>query len=159
VLSYCQTFGIDAAIVRPFNNFGPRQNPGSYAGLIPIVVNRVSRGLPIEIYGDGEQTRDYIFVRYTTEALVRIYAAPATRGKVINVATGREITVNDLVKKLLKALHHADHPVVHTEERPGDVRRHCGDVRLLKELTGFEPQAISDTDLEETMQWYLGRLR
>jgi UDP-glucose 4-epimerase len=155
VLSYCQTFGIDAAIVRPFNNFGPRQNPGSYAGLIPIVVNRVSRGLPIEIYGDGEQTRDYIFVRYTTEALVRICATPATRGKVINVATGREITVNQLVEKLLKALHCPDHPVVHAEERPGDVRRHCGDVRLLKELTGFEPHAISDGDLSETVDWYV----
>jgi UDP-glucose 4-epimerase len=65
VLSYQHTFGLDAAIIRPFNNFGPRQNAGSYAGIIPIVVNRATRGEPIEIYGDGEQTRDFVFVRDT----------------------------------------------------------------------------------------------
>ncbi len=155
VLSYCQTFGIDATIVRPFNNFGPRQNPGSYAGLIPIVINRVKRGDPIEIYGDGLQTRDYIFVRYTAEAMVRVFECPETRGKVINVATGKEITVNELVQRLLAALENPRHPIIHCQERPGDVRRHCGDVSLLRELTGFIPKEISDEDLKETVQWYM----
>ena len=154
VLSYCQTFGIDAAIVRPFNNFGPRQNPGSYAGLIPIVINRVRRGLPIEIYGDGLQTRDYIFVRYTTEAMVRVYESATTRCKVVNVATGREITVNELVGRLLEAMEVPDHPVTHVADRPGDVRRHRGEVRLLRELTGFEPPSITAADLKETVDWY-----
>ena len=156
VLSYIETFGIDACIVRPFNNFGPRQNPGSYAGLIPIVVNKVRSGEPVEIFGDGLQTRDYIYVRYTAESMIRVFESEATRGKVINVATGREITVNDLVSRLLTVLGAETHRVVHTAERPGDVRRHCGDTRLLKELTGFEPGPITDADLRETVDWYLG---
>jgi UDP-glucose 4-epimerase len=155
VLSYCQTFGIDATIVRPFNNFGPRQNLGSYAGIIPIVISRISNGEPIEIFGDGLQTRDYIFVRDTTEAVIKIYEAEATRGRVINVATGREISINELVVRLIKAMGVPNHQVVHSSPRPGDVRRHCGDVRLLRELTGFEPRAISDEALRETVQWYL----
>ena len=56
--SYVQTFGIDATVIRPFNNIGPRQNPGSYAGIVPIIVRRVLNGEPIEIFGDGEQTVD-----------------------------------------------------------------------------------------------------
>jgi UDP-glucose 4-epimerase len=155
VLSYFETFGIDTSIVRPFNNFGPRQNPGSYAGLIPIVVNKVHAGVPVEIYGDGLQTRDYIFVRYTVEAMIRIYECESTRGKVVNVATGREITVNELVTRLLGVMGASAHPVIHTAERPGDVRRHCGDTRLLRELTGYAPNPISDDDLRETANWYM----
>ena len=63
VLSYVRTFNIDASVVRPFNNYGPRQNPGRYAGIIPIVVKKLKTNQPIEIFGDGEQTRDYIFVK------------------------------------------------------------------------------------------------
>lgn len=154
VLSYYHTYGIDTAIARPFNNFGPRQNSGSYAGIIPIVVDRVTRGVPIEIFGDGLQTRDFIFVRYTVDAMVRICNSPLTRGRVVNIATGQEITINDLVSRLVKVMDVPDYPVIHTSPRPGDVRRHCGDSRLLQELTGFESKAISDDNLQETIEWY-----
>ncbi len=72
---------------------------------------------------------------------MHVYDAPATRGKVINVATGHETSINELVAMLLDVLGVPDHPVVHTPPRPGDVRRHCGDVRLFRELIGFEPPA------------------
>lgn len=157
VLAYGQTFGLDILIARPFNNFGPRQNAGSYAGLIPIVVHRVLNGQPIEIHGDGLQTRDYIFVRHTVTALLQLYQMPAARGRVVNVATGHEITVNALTAQLLRVMGVPDYSVLHTADRPGDVRRHCGDVRLLRELTGMEPQPISDEDLRETVEWYLNR--
>lgn len=158
VQSYWQTFGIDTVIVRPFNNFGPRQNYGSYAGIIPIVVQRVKSGLPVEIYGDGLQTRDYIFVGETVEAFVRIYEQEATRGKVFNVATGREISINDLVAKILQALGASEHPVVHCAPRPGDVRRHCGDISLARQWVGFESAGITVEQLQETVEWYLRRL-
>jgi len=158
VLSYSLTFGIDTVIVRPFNNFGPRQNDGTYAGIIPIVVRRVKNQQPIEIFGDGEQTRDYIFVKKTADAFVRIFQEPATRGKVVNVATGHEITINSLVSRLLNTLKVPDYPVLHCETRPGDVRRHCGDVSLASALTSFKASAISDDEIEETVQWYLRRI-
>ena len=154
VLSYWRTFGIDTVIVRPFNTFGPRQNPGTYAGIIPIVIRRVRSGQPVEIHGDGEQTRDFIFVRDTANAFVQIYEAEATRGQVINVATGHETSVNDLVARLLRVMGVPDYPVVHTAPRPGDVRRHCGDIELARELIAFKPTAITDGDLKETVDWY-----
>jgi UDP-glucose 4-epimerase len=155
VLSYWRTFGIDAAIARPFNNYGPRQNPGTYAGIIPIVLQKVGHGEPIEIHGDGEQTRDFIFVRDTADALVRIYAEETTRGKVINIATGHEISINDLVTRLLGVLGMPDYPRIYTSPRPGDVRRHCGDIELARRLIRFDPPMITEDSLRETVDWYL----
>jgi UDP-glucose 4-epimerase len=154
VLSYQKTFGIDVVIVRPFNNFGPRQNPGTYAGIIPIVIRKVKNGEPIEIFGDGEQTRDYIFVRDTASVLVKAYEEEATRGYVINVATGHEISINNLVQKLVNIMGCPEYPIIHTDPRPGDVRRHIGDVKLLNELIGLQPQPIREVDLKETVEWY-----
>ena len=155
VLSYWRTFGIDAAIVRPFNNYGPRQNPGTYAGIIPIIIQKVKRREPIEIHGDGEQTRDFIFVRDTADALVRVFGEDATRGKVINIATGHEISVNNLVTRLLGVMGVPDYPRVYTSPRPGDVKRHCGDIGLARRLIGFDPPGITDSYLKETVDWYL----
>jgi UDP-glucose 4-epimerase len=155
VLSYWRTFGIDVAIVRPFNNFGPRQNPGSYAGVIPIIIQRVKKGETIEIYGDGEQTRDFIFVGDTVDAIVRVYQEESTRGKIINVATGHETTINDLVSKFLHVMGKPHYPVVHTTPRIGDVRRHCGDITLARNLFGFEPGIFTDEAVKATIDWYL----
>lgn len=154
VLSYRETYGIDAVIVRPFNNFGSRQNQGSYAGIIPIVIRRVLTHTPIEIFDDGEQTRDFIFVRDTADLMVQIYRQEQTRGNVINLASGQETSMNSLVKRLTAVMGVPDHPVFHSAPRPGDVRRHCGDVTLLRQFTGFQPRTISDETLAETVDWY-----
>jgi UDP-glucose 4-epimerase len=156
VLSYWHTFGLDAAIIRPFNNFGPRQNAGSYAGIIPIVVDRASRGEPIEIHGDGEQTRDFVFVRDTAGATISVYEEPATRGRVINVASGREVSVNELVRLMLELIG-SDPGVEHVAPRPGDVRRHLASIELARELIGYEPRTSLRDGLAETIAWYLGR--
>ena len=154
VLSYWHTFGLDAAVIRPFNNFGPRQNAGSYAGIIPIVVERAMRGDPIEVFGDGEQTRDFVFVRDTADAAIRLHASHATRGRVVNVASGREVTVNKLVRLMLELLS-SDVDVVHVEPRPGDVRRHLASIGLARELIGYEPVTSLRDGLAETVAWYL----
>jgi UDP-glucose 4-epimerase len=156
VLSYWHTFGTDAAIIRPFNNFGPRQNAGSYAGIIPIVVDRATRGEPIEIFGDGEQTRDFVFVRDTADAAIGVHASPATRGRVVNVASGREVSVNELVALMLDLLG-SDARVEHVAPRPGDVRRHLASIDLARELIGYEPRTSLRDGMAETIAWYLGR--
>jgi len=158
IRSYVQTFGIDATVVRPFNNYGPRQNPGSYAGIIPIVIQRVERGQPIEIHGDGEQTRDFTFVRDTADLTVEIHETPAARGQEINVATGVGTSVNHLVERILEIMGAPDHPVVHTAERPGDVRRHVADAGKLVGLVGRQPAVLSEEALVETVDWYRGAL-
>ena len=157
VLAYRETYGTDAAILRPFNNFGPRQNSGTYAGIIPIVIARALRGDPVVVYGDGEQTRDFVFVRDTAEAAVRAFEQPETRGRVINVASGHETSMNVLIRELLAALE-CDVPVVHEAARPGDVRRHCGATELARELIGFTPSTDLRSGLVETVAWYRSQL-
>ncbi len=153
VLSYRETFGVDVAILRPFNTFGPRQNEGAYAGVIPLVIQRALRGEPAVIYGDGAQTRDFTYVADVAEAAVRVYEEPATRGRVVNVASGQEVTVNALVEELLGVMG-VDVAVVHEAPRPGDVRRHCGSITLAEELIGFRPRRSLRAGLEETAGWY-----
>ncbi|MGQ9574331.1 MAG: dTDP-glucose 4,6-dehydratase [Thermoguttaceae bacterium] len=153
VLSYQKTFGIDAAVLRPFNNYGPRQNQGESAAVIPIVIQRALAGEPVIIYGDGQQTRDFLFVRETAEAAVRLYEEPATRGRVVNVASGQETSVHQVVEALLGVLG-VRVPVVHAPPRPGDVRRHCGGIELARRLIGFEPQVPLQQGLAETVAWY-----
>jgi UDP-glucose 4-epimerase len=159
VFSYWRTFGVDAAVLRPFNNFGPRQNDGTYCGIIPIVIRRVLRGEPVEIYGDGEQTRDFIFVRDTTAAAIRCYETPESRGKVVNIASGKEISINELVQVILDVMGVPNHPVRHTPPRAGDVRRHWGGIALAEELLGFRPQVTIHDGLQETVAWYVERCR
>ena len=153
VLAYRETYGIDAAILRPFNNFGPRQNAGAYAGIIPIVLGRAQRGEAIEIFGDGEQTRDFVFVRDTAEAAVRMYETPSTRGSIINIGSGRETTMNHLVRTLLDAMH-SDVPVVHGPPRLGDVRRHCASIERARKLIDFVQTTDLADGLAETVDWY-----
>ncbi|GAT72640.1 UDP-glucose 4-epimerase [Microbacterium sp. HM58-2] len=154
--SYVQTFGIDATVIRPFNNIGPRQNPGSYAGIVPIVIRKVLSGEPIEIFGDGEQTRDFIFVRDTADLVVKIHDTPAARGEVLNLATGKGTSINELVRRLLDALDAPDHPVVHVAERPGDVRTHLADVSRLQSVMPHETPVLTDEALDEIVSWYRG---
>ncbi len=155
VLSYHRTFGIDTAIVRPFNQFGPRQNAGSYAGIIPIVVNRVAAGLPILIHGDGEQTRDFTFAPDTADIVVRVFETQKTRGLVINAGSGNEVSVNDLVARLLEVLEKPDYPVTHVEPRPGDVRRHAAGMELAREILDVDPPGVTSENIAQTVAWYL----
>lgn len=158
IRSYVRTFGIDATVVRPFNNYGPRQNPGSYAGVIPIVVQRVMAGLPVEIHGDGEQSRDFTFVRDTADLTVTIFETPACRGEELNVATGVGTSINELVTRILEIMGKPHHPVIHTPERPGDVRRHMADVTKLVSFVGRQPTVLSADALSETVEWYMREL-
>jgi UDP-glucose 4-epimerase len=156
-LSYLKTFGLKVIIIRPFNNYGPRQNEGSYAGIIPIVIKKVQDGKPVEIFGDGKQTRDFSFVRETASAAVKLSQEDKAIGKIVNLASGKEISINHLVRKMLKVMGVHHYPIVHTDPRRGDVRRHCGGIKLANKLIGFRSKIPLEEGLRETIHWYLGR--
>jgi len=157
IQSYVKTFDIDATIIRPFNNFGPRQNSGSYAGIIPIVINKVSRGEPIDIFGDGEQTRDFTFVAQTVDFIVEIYKAEICHKEAWNVATGIETTVNHLVREILNVMGADNHKVNYRQERLGDVKRHCADVQKTYSALNLVPEPINTDQIQQTVNWYLKR--
>lgn len=158
ILSYANTFGIDIAIVRPFNNFGPRQNEGEFAGIIPVVINRALRHLPVIIYGDGTQTRDFIFVEDAIDAAIGIYKIEESRGKIINIGSGKETSINQLVKNILSILN-VDLPVIYKKKRAGDVMRHYAGISLARKIIKFRPKLSLDAGLEKTVEWYKNNKR
>jgi UDP-glucose 4-epimerase len=153
VLSYINTFNIDASIIRPFNNYGPRQNDGSYAGVIPITIRKILSGEAPVIYGDGEQTRDYIYVTDTADAAVKIYNNPNTRGKIINIASGSEISINKLVRLIFECMD-SGRDIIYESERPGDVRRLIAGINLSQELIDFKPSISLEEGINNTTDWY-----
>ncbi len=155
VRSYWRTFGIDAVIVRPFNTYGPRQNDGDWAGIVPLTLRRLRDGVPPVIEGDGKQTRDLLYVSDTVEALVRAYRVTASRQRVVNVASGVEVSVLDIVRRLCRIAGYRGE-IVHAPPRPADVRRHRGDATLARELLGFRPRVRLAEGLRRTVAWYLG---
>jgi UDP-glucose 4-epimerase len=154
-LSYQHTFGLDVSCLRPFNNYGPRQNAHSFAGIIPTVIGNVLRGEPVTINGDGLQTRDFIFVRDTAQAAVRLYEEESAAGQVVNIGSGFELCMNTLVTTLLKLLGKPDYPVVHGAARPGDVRRHLACTQRAEKLLNFFPATNFHDGMAETVAWYL----
>lgn len=153
VLSYYRTFGLDVAIVRPFNNYGPRQNERTYAGVIPTTIRRILEGQAPVIFGDGEQTRDYIYVTDTANAMIEIYKNKNTRGKVINIGSGKEISINELVGMISQVMDYNNDPV-HENPRMGDVRRHCANITLAKDLIDFKTKIDFEEGLRKTVEWY-----
>ena len=153
ITSYCETFGIDASVVRPFNNYGPRQNEGSYAGVIPITIKRIMNGMPPIIYGDGEQTRDYIYVTDTADAAIDVYNNKNTRSKIINIATGQEITIKKIITTIAEIMEFNE-PIIYEEARLADVRRHRGDISLAEKLIGFKTKVSFEDGIRQTVEWY-----
>jgi UDP-glucose 4-epimerase len=158
IQSYVETYNINATIVRPFNNFGPRQNLGSYAGIIPIIVRNVVQGRPIEIYGDGLQTRDFIFVTQTVDMIVKIFGTPQCHQGTYNVASGVETSINELVKRMLDLMNVPEYPIQHLSPRIGDVRRHCADVKKTSAAIGKIPTPIEPDQLMQTIEWYFTKV-
>ena len=152
ILSYHKTFDLDAFIVRPFNNFGPRQNPlQPLAGIIPLTITRILDNRPPIIHGDGSQSRDFIFVEDTIDNITNIFSV-INKGDVVNVASNNEITVIDLIKKISDKMgYKGDFKFL--KKRDADVVRHRGSSARLKKLI---KQKITNFDnaLIKTIKWY-----
>ena len=117
VLSYRTTFDSDLAIVRPFNTYGPRQNEQTYAGVVPITINRIMDGKRPIIKEDGLQTRDYSYVEDIAEAIPSVYENTGTRGRIVNLASGTEIAIKDLVTLIMKLMNFSGQ-VIYDKPRP-----------------------------------------
>ena len=154
VASYRKTFGTDYAIIRPFNNYGPRQNEGLYAGVIPLTIKRIMDNQKPFITGNGQQTRDYIYVTDTVKACIDIYKNEQARGRTINIGSGQEISIYDLIHHIARLMEYRGH-IDYKNCRAGDVERLITDVSLAKEMIGFNPSVGFDEGIERTIDWYM----
>ncbi|MBM3493046.1 MAG: SDR family oxidoreductase [Armatimonadetes bacterium] len=149
-------YGLETVALRYFNVFGPRQNPDSeYAAVIPKFAQVLLRGESPTIYGDGGQTRDFLYAADVARANILAATAPGAVGYVINVASGRALSVLDLFG-LMRSVVGADVEARHAQPRPGDVRHSCADVRLAESLLGFSATVPLEEGLGRTIEWLRG---
>jgi len=153
VMSYYKTYGYDIAIARPFNTYGPRQNEGIYAAVIPITLRKIASGEEPIIFGDGNQTRDFIYVEDTARGIIDIYKHSNTRGKEINIAYGHEIKIKDLIGTIIKETGYKG-KILRKPRRPADVLRHKAGVNLAKKLINFQPKYNFAQGMQETINWF-----
>lgn len=156
---YCRVFteqyGLKTLCLRYFNVYGPRQNPSSdYAAVIPIFISRMVSRKPLVIYGDGTQTRDFIFVRDVVSGIKS--AITADISGVFNIATGERTSINELIG-LLRDLLDFDPPVSYAPPRPGDIHDSFADISLARDALGFRPAFSLRDGLRETIDWMRAR--
>jgi UDP-glucose 4-epimerase len=154
--SYVRCFGLDIRIVRPFNNYGPRQNTGAYSGVIPRTLARLHAGQPPILHGDGSQGRDFVYVEDVAEGLVAVAQSDAARGLDLNIASGVETPIRELLETLC-AVTGFTGEWIREERRTADVDHHIGDASRLADVVGYRPTTTLRAGLEKTWAWYRAR--
>jgi UDP-glucose 4-epimerase len=150
-LAYAKLYPLECVCLRYFNVYGVNQRYDAYGNVIPIFAHRMLRGLPLTIYGDGEQTRDFVNVRDVAEAN---YGAAMSRGVsgAFNIASGTRVTINALVALMADASG-VTPQVEHGPPRKGDVRHSLADISQARARIGFEPRVDLASGLSEYMRW------
>jgi len=142
--------------LRYFNVFGERQGYNQYAGVISIFINRALKGEPLIIYGDGKQTRDFIYVKDVVKANILAAESSKANGKVFNVAKGERTSILELALKIIE-ITGSSSSIIFDKPRPGDIRHSQADISEIMKL-GFKPEYSLKEGLLKTVEWYRGEL-
>lgn len=149
---YTRSFGLDVAVLRYFNVYGPRQRPDSmYAAAVPIFIRRMLDNKPVTVFGDGGQTRDLVNVRDVVQANLLASQHPAAPGQTFNVCTGVETKLLDLLDILYQIFPNAPRHV-HAEPRAGDIYRSIGAPQKIMDILGFKPQISLADGVKEAVE-------
>jgi UDP-glucose 4-epimerase len=154
---YSELHKLETISLRYFNVFGPRQDPSSpYSGVISIFCQRLLVGQPVTIFGDGEQTRDFTYVDNVVQANLLSMVANVRPGCVVNVATGRSLSINQLYDRVALLCGSTRRPR-HEPARAGDIRISQADISAARECLGYEPRHSFENGLEKTLAWFRAR--
>ena len=153
---YCRVFsevyGLKTACLRYFNVFGPRQDPKSeYSAVIPSFISRIMQGKPPVIYGDGQQTRDFTFVKDVVKA--NILAGMGDAEGIFNIACGRRISLNELAGLIMEIIGRQVEPK-YDRPRTGDIKDSLADISAAREALGYHPDYDMNSGLKETIKWF-----
>ncbi len=153
VSSYVESYDIPAVIVRPFNNYGPRQH---LEKAVPRFITSAILGEPLTIHGDGSAARDWLFVEDTADALDRVVHAPLgdVKGEVLNLGTGISISVLDIARKIIEIFGLDDGHLTYIDERFGQVQNHISSTEKAERIVGFRAHTAFDEGLLRTVEWY-----
>jgi len=154
--AFYRTYGYPTVVVRPFNTYGPRSHhEGDSGEVIPKLMLRCIAGRPVVAFGDGNQTRDFTYVSDITRGILTAGMADNVIGETINLGSGYEITINELIDKVASVAGRKDVTVTRDPPRPGDNLRLHADITKARRLLGFEPQVTLREGLTKLRDWYL----
>ncbi len=153
IMSFYNVWKYDISIIRPFNNYGPRQNDKALAAIIPLTARRILNGEKPVLEGTGLQTRDFINVHDTARAFRLAYENEKSRGHIINLGSGYDISMKRVVEEIC-AYYGYTGEIEYRPGRPADVQKLCADAKLAKSLLGFTPEVEFTEGLRETLDWY-----
>jgi nucleoside-diphosphate-sugar epimerase len=155
---YCKAFhkayGLETVILRLFNVYGPRQERSPYSGVIAKFIDALKSGRVPTIFGDGEQTRDFIYVDDVVDALILASRRSECAGMTFNIGSGIETSINQIAYKLIKIFGLNIKPT-HLEPRVGDVRRSCANINKARDILGFRAKTPLEVGLEKCAKEYL----
>ena len=147
-------YGLETTVLRYFNVYGPRQDPSSpYSGVISIFMTKALLNEPAVIYGDGNQSRDFIYVQDVVRANLLAATIQGAGGRVINIGSGKSVAVNQLWDEIC-AISNRNLKPEYAPRRPGDIVASLADVGRAKELLDFECEASFEAGLKSTFEWY-----
>jgi UDP-glucose 4-epimerase len=153
---FTRVYGLETVSLRYFNVFGPYQDPTShYSGVLAIFCRKMLAGEQPTIYGDGEQSRDFTYIDNVVAGNLLAAEAPAERitGKMMNLATGKKITLNQTFD-ILKGLTGYNGKPVYEAPRAGDIKESLADISRARNLLGYEPKVDFNEGLRRTVEWY-----
>jgi len=150
-LAFHDDGGLETVCLRYFNVYGSRQAAGEYSGVMVKFLERLRADQPPIVYGDGEQTRDFVHVQDVVEATLLALKHGGVAGEVINIGTGRRVKINELCQIFLKTADKPHIKPVHEDARVGDVRYSQADISKGRKLLGFEPKVSLEKGVE--MLW------
>jgi len=171
---YCRVFyylyGLETVCLRYFNVFGPRQNPSSqYAAVIPKFIDRIIKVQELHIYGDGEQTRDFVYVENVARANLLACTVPNAAGKVFNIAGGRSVSINELTDhlKVIAACYSSGEfdikseaiRIVYDPPVVGEIKYSISDIKRARDVLGFEPVVGFEEGLKRTFDYFAAKAR
>ena len=155
---YCRSFeenhGIETLSLRYFNLYGPRQTSGEYSGVISIFARRLRRGRPLTIFGDGSQTRDFMFVGDAVDGTIAALEK-TIRSRVFNIASGKETRILELAKTM-QQIAGSPQGVGFNPPRRGDISRSVADITRAQTELGFTPRTSLSDGLSTTIKWFVG---
>lgn len=149
---YAQLHGLTYTVLRYANVYGIRQDPRGEGGVISIFMEKLLKGEPITVFGDGEQTRDYIYVEDVARA--NVAALTEGDGQILNIGTGQKTSINELIA-LFEEVSGKKMEINHAPERPGDIKHSYFDNRRAVQLLNWQPETDLSTGLRKTWEYYL----
>ena len=152
--AFTETYGLETAVIRYFNVFGPRQDPDSeYSAVIPLFVTAMLAGRRPTVFGDGGQSRDFTFIDNVVQGNLAAETAPEAVGRVFNVACGQQFSLLELIASINLVLGTNIEPEF-DDWRAGDVRESLADISDARELLGYSPSVAFDEGLRRSIEYY-----